>query len=170
MSPKLFVPKRPTLLSCGVESRLLVEEACRVGQCVTLPIPSAAIPQYHTLPCSFFQLYVVSRSFILTREFRPADILLQVNCWRWTIKDLDLERRVIHFDETCDDNNRAIRDALKTEESTASLPMPSALRDVLWNYLKHHWKPNDKGFLFPNPDGTKPRRRDNVVRYGLNRF
>jgi len=83
------------------------------------------------------------------------------------IKDLDFERRVIHFDETCDDNNREIRDVLKTEESTASLPMPSALKDVLWNYLKYHWKANDKGFLFPNPNGTKPRRRDNVVRYGL---
>ena len=42
-----------------------------------------------------------------------------------------------------------------------------ALEAMLRNYLQHHWKPNDAGFLFANPSGTLPRRRDNVVKNGL---
>jgi integrase len=45
--------------------------------------------------------------------------------------------------------------------------MPSALEDMLRNYLKHHWTANEAGLLFPNRKGTKPRWRDNVVKYGL---
>jgi integrase len=45
--------------------------------------------------------------------------------------------------------------------------MPSALADMLRNYLTHHWTANAPGLLFPNRKGTRPRLRDNVVRYGL---
>jgi len=45
--------------------------------------------------------------------------------------------------------------------------MPSALEAMLKSYLDHHWKPNAPGLLFPNRNGTKPRWRDNVVKYGL---
>jgi integrase len=38
---------------------------------------------------------------------------------------------------------------------------------MLRNYLKNHWTPNKGGLLFPNRKGTKPRWRDNVVKYGL---
>jgi integrase len=45
--------------------------------------------------------------------------------------------------------------------------MPSALEATLTNYLARHWQPNSPGLLFPNRRGTRPRLRDNVVRYGL---
>ena len=32
---------------------------------------------------------------------------------------------------------------------------------------QRHWKQNAAGYLFPNPSGTHPRRRDNVVKNGL---
>jgi integrase len=41
------------------------------------------------------------------------------------------------------------------------------LEDLLRNYLQHHWTANEAGLLFPNRKGTKPRWRDNVVKYGL---
>ena len=47
--------------------------------------------------------------------------------------------------------------------------MPSALEAVLRHYLKNHWTPNAPGLLFPNRKGTRPRSRDNVVKYGLHR-
>ena len=47
------------------------------------------------------------------------------------------------------------------------LPMPSALEARLRDYLKHHWKPNLPGLLFPNRDRTRPRKRDSVVQYAL---
>ena len=84
-----------------------------------------------------------------------------------TIDRLNFERKTIRIDKTCDDNNRQIRDTTKTDESTATLPMPSALETMLRNYLQHHWKQNAAGYLFPNPSGTHPRRRDNVVKNGL---
>jgi len=84
-----------------------------------------------------------------------------------TIDRLNFERKTIRIDKTCDDNNRQIRDTTKTDESTATLPMPSALEAMLRNYLQHHWKPNVAGFLFSNPSSTLPRRRDNVVKNGL---
>ena len=84
-----------------------------------------------------------------------------------TIDRLNFERKTIRIDKTCDDNNRQIRDTTKTDESTATLAMPSALETMLRNYLQHHWKQNAAGYLFPNPNGTRPRRRDNVVKNGL---
>jgi integrase len=45
--------------------------------------------------------------------------------------------------------------------------MPSALEVMLRNYLHQHWKPNAPNLLFPNRKGSKPRWRDNVVKYGL---
>jgi integrase len=55
----------------------------------------------------------------------------------------------------------------KPNKSVAKLPMPSALEKTLRNYLAKHWKPNGPALLFPNPKGTRPRSRDNVVKYRL---
>lgn len=85
-----------------------------------------------------------------------------------TVADLDFQRKTIRVDKTADDNTREIRQP-KTKSSVALLPMPSALETMLRNYLKHLWKSNAGGFLFPNPKGTRPKLRDNVVKYGLKR-
>ncbi len=85
-----------------------------------------------------------------------------------SVADLDFERRTIRVCKSADDNTREIRQP-KTPHSTATLPMPSVLEAILRNYLAHHWKPNAPGLLFPNRRGTKPRWRDNVVKYGLKR-
>ena len=69
---------------------------------------------------------------------------------------------------SADDNTRQIRET-KTKKSTATLPMPSASEARLRHYLANHWKPNAPGLLFPNRKGTRPRSRDNVVKYGLHR-
>ena len=47
--------------------------------------------------------------------------------------------------------------------------MPSALEARLRHYLANHWTLNAPGLLFPNRKGTRPRSRDNVVKYGLHR-
>jgi integrase len=80
--------------------------------------------------------------------------------------DLDFEKKTIRVNKSSDDNTRQIRQP-KTKNSTAMLPMPSALETLLRNYLEYHWKPNSAGLLFPNRKGTHPRWRDNVVKYGL---
>jgi integrase len=82
------------------------------------------------------------------------------------VSDLDFERRTIHVCKSADDATREIRQP-KTRNSTATLPMPSALEATLRNYLAHHWKSNPTNLLFPNRRGTRPRLRDNVVRLGL---
>jgi integrase len=82
------------------------------------------------------------------------------------VADLNFNRRTICVSKSSDDNTRDIRQP-KTPKSVAYLPMPSALEDLLRNYLKHHWTANESGLLFPNRKGTKPRWRDNVVKYGL---
>jgi integrase len=83
-----------------------------------------------------------------------------------TKADIDFQRKVISISKSVDDNTRLTRQP-KTENSVATLPMPSALESVLRNYLKQHWKPNLKGYLFPSKTGEFPRWRDNVVKYGL---
>jgi integrase len=80
--------------------------------------------------------------------------------------DLDFEKRTIRVCKSADDATREIRQP-KTRNSTATLPMPSALEATLRNYLANHWKQNPTGILFPNRQGTKTRLRDNVVRLGL---
>lgn len=83
-----------------------------------------------------------------------------------TEADLDFGRKTISITKSADDNTRLSRQP-KTKNSVATLPMPSALESVLRNYLKQHWKPNPKGYLFPSKTGEFPRWRDNVVKYGL---
>jgi len=83
-----------------------------------------------------------------------------------TTGDVDFERQTIRVNKSSDDNTRLIRQP-KTKKSTATLPMPTALAEVLRNYLRNHWRPNPTGLLFANPKGTHPRWRDNVVKYGL---
>jgi integrase len=82
------------------------------------------------------------------------------------VSDLNFEMRTIYVCKSSDDATREIRQP-KTQNSTATLPMPSALEATLRNYLKHHWVPNSCDLLFPNRRGTRPRLRDNVVRLGL---
>src|SRR5262249_3164374 len=93
-----------------------------------------------------------------TTGARPGELLAL------TVDDLDFENKTVRVDETADDRTR-IRRKPKTKKSAALLPMPSALEAVLRNYLDNHWKPNPAGYLFANPDGTRPRSRDNVVKY-----
>lgn len=83
-----------------------------------------------------------------------------------TTADLDFLRKTISVTKSADDSTREIRQP-KTPSSSAILPMPSALEATLKHYLTQHWKPNEKGWLFPNRRGTRPRLRDNVVKYGL---
>ena len=83
-----------------------------------------------------------------------------------TVADLDCQRKTVRVSKSSDDNTRNIRQP-KTKNSSAMLPIPSALEAMLRQYLEHHWKPNPSGLLFPNKKGTHPRWRDNVVKYGL---
>lgn len=83
-----------------------------------------------------------------------------------TLSDLDFRRRTIRVNKSADDNTRAIRQP-KTKKSVAVLPMASSLEAVLRDYLSHHWKENSKQLLFPNRRGTRPRCRDNAVKYAL---
>jgi integrase len=80
--------------------------------------------------------------------------------------DLDFERKTIRVNKSSDDKTREIRQP-KTKNSVASLPMVSSLEVALRNYLKHHWKENPAGLLFPNREGTRPRRRESIVEYAL---
>jgi integrase len=82
------------------------------------------------------------------------------------VSDLDFDARTISISKSADNNTRIIREP-KTKNSTATLPMPSALEAVLRNYLEKHWKSNAPGLLFPNCKGTKPLNRDNLVKYVL---
>ena len=83
-----------------------------------------------------------------------------------TVADLDFDKKSIRANKSSDDRTREIRHP-KTPESTARLPLPSALEAMLRDYLEHHWQANPSGFLFPNRKGTKPPCRDTVVRYHL---
>jgi integrase len=83
-----------------------------------------------------------------------------------TCSDLDFDRKTIRVNKSSDDRTREIRQP-KTKKSVAMLPMPSALEARLRDYLKHHWKPNMPGLLFPNRARTRPRKRESVVQYAL---
>jgi len=80
--------------------------------------------------------------------------------------DLDFERKTIRVNKASDDRTREIRQP-KTRNSVATLPMPSGLEALLRNYLKHHWQENPAGLLFPNREGTLPRKRESIVEYAL---
>ena len=80
--------------------------------------------------------------------------------------DLNFERKTIRVNKSSDDRTREIRQP-KTRNSVATLPMPSALEATLRNYIDHHWQKNLVGLLFPNHEGTRPRKRESVVQYGL---
>ena len=80
--------------------------------------------------------------------------------------DLDFERKTIRVNKSADDKTREIRQP-KTRKSVATLPMSSGLASVLRDYLRHQWQPNPTGLLFPSADGTRPRKRESVVEYGL---
>jgi len=80
--------------------------------------------------------------------------------------DVDFLKKTIRVNKSSDDKTREIRQP-KTRNSMATLPMPAALEASLRNYLGNHWKLNFLGLLFPNHEGTKPRKRESVVLYGL---
>jgi integrase len=112
-------------------------------------IIAAAVEPYHTL-------FAVAWASGL----RAGEILAL------NVDDIDFRRRTIRVHKSSDDATRVIHQT-KTKKSTATLPMPSALDGLLQNYLTNHWTANPAGLLFPNRKGTRPRLRDNVVRYGL---
>ncbi len=80
--------------------------------------------------------------------------------------DLDFQRKTIRVNKSADDKTREIR-APKTKKSVAMLPMPSALETSLSDYIQNYWQENSGGLLFPNHEGTRPRKRESVVEYGL---
>jgi integrase len=80
--------------------------------------------------------------------------------------DLDFERKTIRVNKSSDDKTREIRQP-KTKNSVASLPMVSSLEVALRSYLNLHWKENSAGLLFPNRDGSRPRKRESIVEYAL---
>jgi integrase len=82
------------------------------------------------------------------------------------VGDIDFSKKTIRVERSADDNTRQIRQP-KTKNSTATLPMPSALEALLKTYLASVWKANPSCLLFPNRKGTNTRWRDNVVKYGL---
>ena len=82
------------------------------------------------------------------------------------VSDLDFASHTIRVNKSSDDHTREIRQP-KTDDSTALLPMPTVLEKTLKDYLAKHWQKNAAGFLFPNPNGTRPRLRDKVVKHGL---
>lgn len=94
---------------------------------------------------------------------RAGEILALTPC------DLDFERKTIRVNKSSDDKTREIRQP-KTKNSVATLPMASSLQFSLRNYLTHHWKENPAGLLFPNREGTRPRRRESIVEYALKPF
>jgi integrase len=80
--------------------------------------------------------------------------------------DLDFERKTIRVNKASDDKTREIRQP-KTRNSVATLPLPSGLEALLRNYLEHHWQDNPSRLLFPNREGTLPRKRESIVEYAL---
>lgn len=82
-----------------------------------------------------------------------------------TLDDLDFQHKTIRVNKSVDDSTREVRQP-KTKCSIASLPMPSALEEMLRSYISR-WTPNPGGILFATRDGSRPRSRDNVVRVGL---
>ena len=83
-----------------------------------------------------------------------------------TVDDLNFEKRTISVTKSADDSTRAVRQP-KTKSSVAVLPMSSTLESALRNYLANHWRPNPSRFLFPDRTGKRPRKREQVVVYGL---
>jgi integrase len=83
-----------------------------------------------------------------------------------TLDDLNFDRKTISVNKAADDTTREIRQP-KTAGSIALLPMPSALEDVLRNYIQRIWKTNKSGILFPSKKDGKPCTRKNGVVNGL---
>jgi integrase len=84
-----------------------------------------------------------------------------------TVDDLDFRQKTIRVNKATDDNTRCVRQP-KSKASVALLPMPSALEQILSDYLSKEWRDNLGRLLFPAPrkEGFA-RARDNVVRTGL---
>ena len=82
-----------------------------------------------------------------------------------TVADIDFDRNLIHPRKQADDRTRELRD-LKTKKSSSPVPITEETATMLRAYLKHHWKGNPHGLLFPNRRG-RPCKRANVVKFGL---
>jgi integrase len=81
------------------------------------------------------------------------------------VVDLDFDRKLIQPRTQADDRTRELR-GLKTPKSRDVIPMTNETITMLQEYLKHHWKDNPQGFLFPNRR-DRPCKRANVVNFGL---
>lgn len=142
-----------SICKVGLENLKLGGVGPKVAPCFTpsqtQAIIQAAAEPYHTL------FAVAALTGVRAGE------LLALN-----VADLDFTNKTISISKSADNNTRIIREP-KTKNSTAMLPMPSALEAVLRNYLEHHWKSNAPGLLFPNKKGTLPLNRDNLVKYVL---
>jgi integrase len=82
-----------------------------------------------------------------------------------TVDSIDFDRLLVYPRKQADDRTRELRD-LKTKRSRTPVPITEDTAVVLRDYLKHHWKENPQGLLFPNRRGL-PRKRANVVKFGL---
>ena len=78
------------------------------------------------------------------------------------IDDLDFEQRLIFVRQSAWCSQLL---ATKTKRSTATVPMPDPLADVLTSYLAS-WKPNEKRLLFSNRRGN-PYSENKVVQKRL---
>jgi integrase len=82
-----------------------------------------------------------------------------------TVADIDFDRLMICPRKQADDRTRVLRE-LKTKKSRTPVPITQQTATVLRDYLKHRWKENAHGLLFPNRRG-RPCKRANVVKFGL---
>src|ERR1700726_4774967 len=112
-------------------------------------------------PCPAKEPFKTMFSIAATTGLRAGELLAL------TLSDLNFRHKTIRANKSADDNTRAIRQP-KTKKSVAALPMASSLEAMLWDYLAHHGKDHPKQLLFPNRRGTRPRCRDNAVKYALN--
>ncbi len=120
----------------------------------------------------YFKAAEVQRIIAESREpYRTMFVLAAVTGLRagellgLTVADIDFERLMICPRKQADDRTRTLRE-LKTKKSRTPVPITQQTATVLRNYLKHRWKENPQGLLFPNRRG-RPCKRANVVKFGL---
>ncbi|MGO9590628.1 MAG: tyrosine-type recombinase/integrase [Candidatus Acidiferrales bacterium] len=130
------------------------------GVSETTPVPFFTRQQAAQIIAEAKQPYKTIFAVAWNTGMRAGEILAL------TRADLDFQRKTICVNKSADDKTREIR-APKTKKSVAMLPMPSALGTSLRHYLEHDWQENPLGLLFPNREGTRPRKRESVVEYGL---
>ena len=81
------------------------------------------------------------------------------------VRDIDFDAGCIRSRQQADDRTRVLR-TLKTRKSKDPVGMSTVLASALRSYLKHHWRANPGGFLFPS-ETNRPFKRATAVKWGL---